>query len=56
MTSDSWICFILERRSEKLVSESDSSDSAGSDREQSTATIGILSKNLKYSKIEFLMH
>ena len=56
MTSDPWICFILERRSEKSVSESNSSDSAGSDSEQSTATTGILSKNLKYSKIEFLMH
>lgn len=50
MTSDPWISFILERRSEKSVGESDSSDSAGSDSEQSTATKGILSRNLKYSK------
>ena len=44
------ICFILERRSEKSVTESDSSDSTGSDSDHSTATKGILSRNLKYSK------
>ena len=50
ITSDIWICFILERRSDKSVSESDSSDSAGSDSDHSTATKGIFSRNLKYSK------